>query len=115
MLQTMSDAYKIQQLQGSTLSAMQAFYRATLGSAEALDLHHTIGNFEYGKEADFVVLNPRSSTLLDFRVDRARNLEEQLFVLAMLGDDRTVSATYIMGEAQYKKKSCGDKNCNHNH
>ncbi|CAH0991381.1 Guanine deaminase [Sinobacterium norvegicum] len=115
MLQTMSDAYKIQQLQGSTLSAMQAFYRATLGSAEALDLHHTIGNFEYGKEADFVVLNPRSSTLLDFRVDRARNLEEQLFVLAMLGDDRTVSATYIMGEAQYKKQRCGDKHCNHNH
>ncbi len=116
MLQTMSDAYKIQQLQGETMSALQAFYRATLGGAIALDMDRSIGNFALGKEADFVVLNPRASTLLNFRADKARNLEEQLFVLAMLGDDRTVSATYIMGQPQFiKENSCRKPGCDHHH
>jgi guanine deaminase len=34
---------------------------------------------------------------------RATSLEERLFALAMLGDDRTVSRTYIAGALAYAR------------
>jgi guanine deaminase len=36
----------------------EAFYLATLGGANVLGMGNTIGNFETGKEADFIVINP---------------------------------------------------------
>jgi guanine deaminase len=30
--------------------------------------------------------------------------EEQLFALAMLGDDRSVAATYVAGERAYERR-----------
>ena len=36
-----------------------------------------------------------------FRMEQAKTLEEKLFVLMSLGDDRTVSKTYIYGEKAY--------------
>jgi guanine deaminase len=101
MLRTASEAYKVLQLRGQKLSAFQALYLATLSGAKALYLDDKIGNFEAGKEADFVVLNFNGTALIERRMQQAKTLHEKLFALLMLGDDRAVSATYVMGEAAY--------------
>jgi guanine deaminase len=46
------------------LSAVESFYLATLGGADALDLGDKIGPLEVGKEADFIVLDPKATPLL---------------------------------------------------
>jgi len=73
------------------------FYMATLGGARALQLEGTIGNFSAGCEADFIVLDPKATPLLARRSATTDSLEEQLFALAMLGDDRSIAATYSAG------------------
>jgi len=106
LLQTMSDAYKVVQLQGQSLSAFKAFYLATLGSAQALSLDDKLGNFEVGKEADFVVLDMQATELMALRnaVAAAESLDElaeKVFAMMILGDDRVVQATYIAGKLAY--------------
>ncbi len=103
LLQTMNEAYKVQQLRGEKLTQLKSFYLATLGGARALDLEDRIGNFAPGKEADFVVLDYRATPLLQLRMQHCENLMEKLFVLSILGDDRTVRATHIMGERVHGK------------
>jgi len=103
MLQTLNEAYKIMQLRGEKLSPFKSFYQATMGSARALDLHNLIGNFEAGKEADFVVLDKRCTPLMDFRMQQCKSLFEELFVFAMLGDDRAIAATYSAGERVHQR------------
>lgn len=98
MLKTLSESYKIQQLQKSRLDPFRAIYLATQGAAKTLQLEHCIGNFEPGKEADFVVHNLHATPLLEFRQQHCQTLLEKLFVLIMLGDDRCTTATYTMGE-----------------
>ncbi|MGF1732834.1 guanine deaminase [Photobacterium kasasachensis] len=101
LLQTMSEAYKIMQLQQEKLHPLKSLFLATLGGARALRLEDKIGNLEVGKEADFVVLDLHATQLMRFRMNQATNLEEKLFVLMSLGDDRTVCQTYIYGEKAY--------------
>jgi guanine deaminase len=98
LLRATNEAYKIQQLQRHTLSAEEAFYLATLGGAKALDLDAHIGNFTPGKEADFLVLDVNATPILARRCATATNWKEQLFALLMLGDDRCIEQTWIMGE-----------------
>lgn len=102
LMQTMSEAYKVMQLQQKKLHPVKSLYQATLGGAKALYLDDKIGSLEVGKEADFVVLEPSATTLMKFRMQQAKTLEEKLFVLMSLGDDRTVHATYIYGDLAYK-------------
>ncbi len=101
MLQTLNEAYKVCQMAGQSLSAYSAFYLATLGGAKALHLQQSLGNFAIGKEADFVVLDLQSTPLMQRRMARAESLQERLFALMMLGDDRCVLATHVMGKRQY--------------
>jgi guanine deaminase len=97
LLRTASEAYKVLHLQEDALPAMRALYLATLGAAEALDLDECIGNFAKGKEADFVVLDYAGSSLTARRTARATAIEEKLFALMMLADDRNVAAVYVAG------------------
>jgi guanine deaminase len=97
MLRTMAEAYKVLQLQGQSLSAFAALHAITLGNARALSLDHLIGSFEPGREADVVVLDPAAQRAMAHRLETARDLAEELFVLVTLGDDRNVVATYVMG------------------
>ena len=100
-LRTLSEAYKVLQLQGQSLPAFAAFYLATLGGAKALHLDDRIGNFVAGKEADFVVLDTGTTALTRRRLATTDDIAEKLFALMMLGDDRAVSATYLMGRQAY--------------
>ena len=103
ILQTMNEAYKVARLKGSYLPALRMFYLATLGAARAMDLEGTIGSFAPGAEADFLVLDPQATPLLARRSGHCNTLEEQLFALALLGDDRTVFATYAMGNKVHQR------------
>lgn len=100
-LRTLSEAYKVLQLQGQSLSAFAAFYLATLGGATALHLQDRIGNFEAGKEADFVVLDVAATSITRRRFETTEGIAEKLFALMMLGDDRAISATYLAGRKAY--------------
>ena len=104
-LVTMNEAYKVAQMTGFSLSAPQAFYLATLGAAHALYLDDKIGSIAVGKEADIVVLDLAATPVLEHRMKYAKNIDEILFVLMTLGDDRTVRATYIGGERVYSEGS----------
>ncbi|HEY4074196.1 MAG TPA: guanine deaminase [Herbaspirillum sp.] len=97
MLQTMNELYKVGRMAGTHLSAQRMFYMATLGGARALQLEGTLGNFTAGCEADFVILDPKATPLLARRSATIDSLEEQLFALAILADDRAVAATYSAG------------------
>ena len=103
LLRTLHEAYKVCQLNGSNLSPQRAFYMATLGGAETLSLDDRIGNFSAGKEADFVIFDLQATPLMARRQARCRTLDETLFALMMLGDDRAVKETWIMGEKRYSR------------
>ena len=105
MLRTMAESYKVCQMAGQTLSPRQAFYLATLGGAASIYLDGQIGNFDIGKEADFVVLDPAPIPHLARRVSRATTLDERLFALMILGDDRAVHATHILGARAHVRDS----------
>lgn len=107
-LQTLNEAYKVQQLQGEKLSAFEALYHATLGGAKALSLDDRLGNFNIGKEADFVVLDLNTTALQQLRQSRAKNIEDAFFALTMLGDDRNIAATYVYGAAVYVKAAVSE-------
>jgi guanine deaminase len=51
-----------------------------------------------GAEADFIVLDPQATPLLKRRTSNCNSLEELLFALALLGDDRSIAATYANGK-----------------
>ena len=97
MLRTLDEAYKVCQLTGQTLSPLRAFYLATLGGARALYLDDRIGSFEAGREADFVVLDPAATPLLARRIAAAETIADKLFAFMVLGDDRAVHATHVLG------------------
>ena len=103
LLATMGAAYEIAQLGGRTLSAIEAFYLATLGGARALALEDRIGTIAPGHEADFAVLDPNATPLLTLRNARADKVEDVLFALMMLGDDRAVRATYVAGQRAHAR------------
>ncbi|UTW61769.1 guanine deaminase [bacterium SCSIO 12741] len=100
---TLNEGYKIQQLQRNKLSAFKGFYLATLGGARSLELDNYIGNFETGKEADFIVVDFAATDLQEERISHSPNVEDKLFALMMLGDERNVAATYIMGKKLYER------------
>jgi len=98
LLRTLGEGYKVAQMRGQFLSPLRAFYLATLGGARVLELDHCIGNFMPGKEADFVVLDLASTALAARRIQHAGSLTEKLFSLIMLGDDRAIVQTFILGQ-----------------
>lgn len=102
-LATMNEAYKVAQLNGYPLTSVHAFYLATAGGAQALYLDDRIGAIAPGFEADLVVLDLRSTPIIDYRMKYCRDLEEALFIQLVLGDDRAVRATYVAGELRHDR------------
>jgi guanine deaminase len=97
MLGTMDAAYKVLQLQGQTLDPLASFYMMTLGNARALGLDDRIGALEPGRDADFVALDMRATPAMRLRAETVGSLEEELFLLQTMGDDRAVAQTYVAG------------------
>lgn len=116
MLQVASDAYKVAQVQNESLSALKSLYLMTLGAARSLWLDDEIGSFEVGKCADVAVLDPTPTPVLRFRADRLpvdtsrgerlatlHRVEQEMFGLTTLGDERAVVATYVAGELRHSR------------
>jgi guanine deaminase len=85
---------------GLSLSPSQLWWQHTAGAAQAMGLAGVVGNLQPGCEADFVVLNPQATPLLARKTGQARNLEELLFALIVLGDDRVIEQT-VISQAKY--------------
>ncbi len=98
LLRTGAEAYKVAQLRGHTLSAVAAFAQITRGNAEAIGFEHEIGTLEPGSYADLVVIDATATPAMAHRMETVESLEEELFVLLTLGDDRNIAATYVVGE-----------------
>ncbi len=80
---------------GLSLSPQHLWWQHTVGAAKALGLDGTVGNLQPGCEADFVVLNPQATPLLTRKTAIATSLDELLFSMIVLGDDRLVERTVI--------------------
>ena len=100
------------------LSPYRAFYLATLGGANALYLDDVLGNFDKGKEADFVALDWNAGQLAmawhqslttgganPESMDQAAQL---LFGIMTVGDDRNIDETWIAGKRAYQKPAQAD-------
>ena len=80
---------------GLSLSPQNLWWQHTAGAAKALGLEGVVGNLAVGCEADFIILNPQATPLLARRTGRAGSLDELLFAMIVLGDDRLVEKTVI--------------------
>ncbi len=98
------------------LNAMRAFYSVTLGGARGLYLDDKIGNFNPGKEADFVVIDwtggpPATAwhqSLIVKEGSAPQNIDQAaklLFGVMAVGDDRAVDETWVFGKRLYKRGS----------
>ena len=81
--------------QGQSLSPQNLWWQHTAGAARALGLQGVIGNLQPGCEADLVVINPGCTPLLARKTAQARNLDELLFAMIILGDDRLIEQTIV--------------------
>lgn len=102
MLQTMNEAYKAAQMNGTPYTSLHSFYLASRGTAEALGLQDKVGTIAVGMEADLTVLNLKSTPIIDYRMKYAKDLEEALFIQMTLSDDRAIAATYVAGKEVYR-------------
>jgi guanine deaminase len=87
---------------GLSLSPQHLWWQHTAGAAQALGLDGSeragrgaIGNLQPGFEADFVVLDPKAMPLLARKTANAASLDELLFALIVLGDDRVIERTHV--------------------
>ena len=123
MLGALDEGYKIGMLNNASLddaaeaernkiSPYRGFWSITLGGAEALYLDDRVGNFQPGKEADFVALDwtggPtslawRQSLVTEGRPTTVDQAADLLFGIMMVGDDRAVAETWVMGKRLYSK------------
>ncbi|MDA0341129.1 MAG: amidohydrolase family protein [Proteobacteria bacterium] len=91
-------------LGGCAFNAFEGFYLATLGNARGLGRASEIGTLTPGAWADIVVLDPAATPVLAARDELSESLEDALFALMMLGDDRAIEATYIRGDRVYSAR-----------
>jgi guanine deaminase len=105
VLRTLGEAYKVAQLRRHSLTPMHAFWLATLGTAEALALEDRIGRLAPGMEADLVVLDLRSTPLLEWRMRQVESVDDALFLQMMLADERAIRATFVAGKLVYSRPS----------
>ena len=85
---------------GVSLSPRHLWWQHTAGAASALGLdgrhgRPAIGSLHVGSEADFIVINPQATPLLERKTAIAGSLDELLFALIVLGDDRLIEKTVI--------------------
>lgn len=100
MFSAMRSAHEIARLRGQSVSSLQLWHWATRGAAAALGWTGKVGTLEPGAEADVIVIEPAATPLLARRtrgLHGAQAVEELLFALLVLADDRAVRETFIAG------------------
>jgi len=102
MLRTAGLAYQAALAREDRLDPFRALYLATAGSAALLHIEDRVGALEPGQEADFAVLDCAATPLMARRTHGA-DLATRLFALQILGDDRAIARTYVMGECAWNR------------
>lgn len=103
LFKNLAELYKVMQLQGQNLNVFECLYLCTQGAACALHLEDKIGNLNAGTEADFIEIQLDSIPVLSQRLVHAKTLEETLFAMMILADERVIKRTYVSGECVYKQ------------
>ncbi len=87
-----------------SLHPAELLFAGTLAGARALDLEDRIGNFDVGKEADFVVLDPSAWDMYDQSLRHRRrhadpfiDRDALLFTLLMMAREKALTKTYVRG------------------
>ena len=100
MLRTAAEGYKVLQLRGQTWPALDAFYALTLGNARALGLERRDRHARVRAAPRISWCSTRARPRpwrIAWSGSRAIS-PRTLFVLLIMGDERAVRATYVMGE-----------------
>lgn len=104
----LGDAFKVHITEpgeaGVSMHPAEMLFLGTLGGARALDQEERFGNFEVGKEADFVVVDPAGTpalaSVLKYGVrseDPTRAREQTLFALLMGMRESSIAEVYVQG------------------
>ncbi len=87
-----------------SLHPAQLLHLATVAGARALDLEDRIGNFDPGKEADMVVIDPARweplANSIEWGIesdDAVRQAHSRIFMLLMACSEVAVAETYVRG------------------
>ena len=96
-------AYLMQRLapDPKVLDAARLLYLSTRAGAEALGLEHQTGDFQAGKAADFVYLQPPAGSVLDAAVQRADDPAQALAAMFTLGGSESVREVRVEGDIVY--------------
>jgi guanine deaminase len=107
MQRTLAEAYKVQALRGTRLTAWTLLHAATRGAAEGLGLGHEIGHLGAGALADVVVWDWAHGPVAAHRDAiaigavpgvPAQDLHARVFAWLMLSDERNVRGTWVAGQ-----------------
>lgn len=107
MQRTLAEAYKVQALRGTRLSAWTLLHAATRGAAQALGLDHEIGHLGTGALADVVVWDWAQGPVAAHRNALAsgavagvpaQDLHARVFAWLMLADERNLVACWVAGQ-----------------
>jgi len=101
-------AYQAGLFKDYRLDPLRALWLATGGSARLLHIDGDVGMLAEGQEADFVVLDDKATPLLARRTAGA-SVVERLFALQVLGDDRAVRRTYVLGRCAWDRDGVGSE------
>ncbi|QNI08727.1 amidohydrolase family protein [Mycobacterium kubicae] len=89
---------------GVSMHPAELLFLGTLGGARALDMEDRFGNFDVGKEADFVVVDPRRTPALEASLtygvrsaDPVMARDQTLFGLLMGIRETSIAETYVRG------------------
>ncbi|CAN5464679.1 amidohydrolase family protein [soil metagenome] len=89
---------------GVSMHPGEMLFLGTLAGARALDMENRFGNFDIGKEADFVVIEPARTPALDAVLtygvrdeDPGLACEQTLFALLMGIRETSISQVYVQG------------------
>jgi guanine deaminase len=104
----LSDAFKVHMSEAGqaavSMHPAEMLFLGTLAGARALDMDDRFGNFDTGKEADFVVIDPSRVPALAAAIthgvrspdpDKAR--DQTLFALLMGLREPAIAAVYVQG------------------
>jgi guanine deaminase len=104
----LGDAFKVHITEpgeaGVSMHPAELLFIGTLGGARALDMEDRFGNFDVGKEADFVVIDPAGTPMLEANTtlavrsaDHELARDQTLFALLMGIRESSIAEVYVRG------------------
>ena len=106
--QVLADCFKVHISEsgdaGVSLHPAELLFTGTLAGARALDIEDRTGNFDAGKEADFIVVDPRAWPPLTAAIEQGtrsddplRASDQTLFAVLMTMREPAITEVYVQG------------------